>query len=580
MFSKFMRLIAATVIAATAISLGGCSSSSGLKPGTEISIGELQGLESLNPDVASSSKAQGQNADLGLLTSASFYTPNDAGDLVANTDFGTVKLVSKFPFTVSYSLTGAAVWSDGTKVDATDLLLSWLAASHSEKFGFDSVRANSGLRFATAIPKLSTDLKTLTVQYTRPVTDWRNTIYPAVAAHTLAQKAFPSDKLDARAAKSRFVQDVNTSNDTDLAELGRQYVAAYSLAKGAKDPTKFLVGAGPYLVESADAVEGVKLRANDKFTWGNLPLIEIINVRYYEDSLAMIADIQLGKLDLGSTVESGSAQTQQIGGVAKKAGLNLALGLSQNIDAIRLNLAAGSIFSKASGNADKAAQLRQAFMLAVPKARIVAAINNDYSVQNAQSFFYAPGAIGYTSTVKDNHSSSFAFQDLEAASEILVSAGATQPIVVRVLFDSTNPRQNLIWNELSKFSKQIGFEFVDAKQVAQTARISDGDYDVSITQQALFSVSNFASLETVSTEYFASESFTSLVKKLAVTNKPARQHALAAQLDSALFAEGYGLPLYQVPTMLAYSTKVTGVSLSPFGNSAFWSYWNWQKAAK
>jgi peptide/nickel transport system substrate-binding protein len=93
-------------------------------------------------------------------------------------------------------------------------------------------------------------------------------------------------------------------------------------------------------------------------------------------------------------------------------------------------------------------------------------------------------------------------------------------------------------------------------------------------------VSQFANLETVSTEHFGSESFANLIKKLAVTKKPARQQALAAQLDSALFAEGYGLPLYQAPTMVAFSTKVSGVSLSPFGNSAFWGYWNWQKAAK
>jgi len=580
MFSKTLRVIAASVIAISALSLTGCTASDAIQAGTEISIGEMQGLDSLNPDVATSLRAKGPNSDLGLLTTTSFFTQSDSGDLVANTAFGTAKIVSKFPFTVAYNLTGSATWSDGTKVDATDLLLSWLAASNSEKFGFHSIRATTGLRFATEIPKLSTDLNTLTVQFTRPVNDWRTAIYPAVAAHTLVQSAFPSDHLDSRAAKSRFVQAVNTENDSDLNELGRQYVSAYSLANGAHVSTKFLVGAGPYLIASADSIAGVKLVANTNFSWGNKPRIETVNVKYYEDSIAMIADIQLGKLDLAATEESGAAQTKQIIGVAKKAGLNVAVGLSQIIDTIQLNLRTGSVFSAVGADAAKAAKLRQAFLLAVPKARIVADINNDYSVQNAQSFFFAPDDIGYSATVNQNHSSTYAFQDLESASEILTSAGVTQPISVRVLFDSTNPREQLVWAQLSKFSKQIGFDLVNSSVTDPSAHITAGDYDVSITQQPLFSLSNFAAVDSVVTDQFDSTSFADLAKKLATTKKASKQQATAAQLDSALFAEGYGLPLYQVPTMLAYSSKVSGVSLSPLGNSAVWGYWHWQKAAK
>ena len=580
MFSKSLRIFLAAAITISAASLSGCSFGNGIKTGTEISIGEMQGLDSLNADVATSLKSEGPNTDLGQLTTVHFFTPDDSGDLVANSAFGSAKIVSKLPFTVAYTLTGSANWSDGTKVDATDLLLSWLAASHSEKYGFSSVRANGGLRFATAIPKLSTDLNTLTVQFERPVTDWRTAIYPAVAAHTLAQSAFPADKLDARAAKSRFVQDVNTNNESDLALLGKQYVSAYSLANGAHVATKFLVGAGPYLIGSADSILGVKLTANTNFNWGNQPQIETINVRYYEDSIAMIADIQLGKLDLAATEESGAAKTQQIIGVAKKAGLNLAVGLSQNIDTLQLNFRTGSVFAPQGAMASKAATLRQAFLLAVPKVRIAESINSDYSVQNAASFFYAPDDIGYSATVKQNHSSSYAFQNLETAGELLGSAGLTAPIDVRVLFDSTNPREQLVWAELSKISKQIGFNLVNASVTDPAGHINSGDYDVLITQQPLFSLANFAGVESVATDPLESASFANLVKKLALTSKPAKQQALAAQLDSALFAIGYGLPLYQAPTMVAYSTKVSGVSLSPLGNSAVWGYWHWQKAAK
>jgi peptide/nickel transport system substrate-binding protein len=153
--------------------------------------------------------------------------------------------------------------------------------------------------------------------------------------------------------------------------------------------------------------------------------------------------------------------------------------------------------------------------------------------------------------VNHNNSSNFAFQNLENASQILTSAGVTQPISVRVLFDSANPREKMVWAEISKFSNQIGFNLVDASVTDPLAHITAGDYDVSITQQPLFSLSNFASVESVVTDKFESTSFDDLAKKLATANKPSKQQALAAQLDSALFAQGYGLPLYQVPTFTA-----------------------------
>jgi peptide/nickel transport system substrate-binding protein len=577
---NFLRFGAAALVAVSAISLAGCSASSSIQAGSQISIGEVRGLDSLNPDVASSPQAKTPNADLGQLTTVGFYTPDAAGNLVANTAFGTAKIVETFPFTVTYSLTGAATWSDGTKVDATDLLLSWLAASQSDKYGFHSVRATSGLRYSTAVPKLSTDLNSLTVQFTRPVTDWRTAIYPSVAAHLVTQRAFPNFKLDARAAKSRFVQAVNTGNNNDLTEIAKQYSGAFSLANGNQVNTKNLVGAGPYLVASADANAGVKLTANPAFTWGNQPRVETVNVHYYDDALAMIADIQIGKLDVAAPAESGAAQIQEIQGLAKKADLHFGVGLSQNIDTVQLNLRKGSVFADASST--KAAAIRKAFLLAIPVGRIAAAINTDYPVQVAKSFFYTPDEVAYPSVTKQNGSSIYAFQNLEQASQLLNSVGVNvhQPVTVRVLFDSTNPRETAVWGELSKVSKQIGFELVNTAVTDPLAHLAVGDYDAIIVQQPVFGQSGFAGVESVDSSNFGQVGFDALAKDLGKATKASAQKVLAAKLDASLFDAGYGLPLYQTPTMVVYSRRVSGVSLSPFGNSAVWGYWNWHSSAK
>ena len=581
MLSKILRNVAvASAVLLSVTSLSGCAPSGQIQAGTEVSIGELHGLDSLNPDVATSLHAVAPNTDLGQLTSIGFYTRDSAAELVPNLAFGKASIVSTSPFTVAYTLTGAAKWSDGVKVDATDLLLSWQAAVGSEKYGFHSLRAGGGLRFATTVPKLSADLNTLTVQFSRPVNDWRTAIYPAVAAHTLAQQALGGSQLSGTEASSRLVQAINTANESDLGELAKAYVSAYSVLDGAKPEKSALIGAGPYLIQSANALTGVKLTANPAFNWGNAPRIETVNVRYYEDSIAMIADIQVGKLDLAATVESGAAQTQEVMALAQKADLRSAIGLSQNIETVQLNLRTGSIFVSSGSGDTRAAKLRQAFLLAVPKQRITDAINADYSVQSANSFFYSPDDVHYPAVTKRNDSSKYAIQNLETASELLKDAGVTHSIDVRVLFDSTNPLEQMVWGQLNQASKQFGFNLVNSGVTDPSGHVTAGDYDVLLSQLPLFGLNSCAATDSVDSSGFGSEDFDNAAKALAAAKKSSSKQALVAKLDAALFNAGFGLPLFQAPTMVAYSKSLGGVSLSPLGNSAVWGYWNWQKAAK
>src|SRR5690606_33210081 len=50
-------------------------------------------------------------------------------ELEFDESLGTAQVVDNNPFTVRYTVADAARWSDGTPVDATDLLLAWAANS-------------------------------------------------------------------------------------------------------------------------------------------------------------------------------------------------------------------------------------------------------------------------------------------------------------------------------------------------------------------------------------------------------------------------------------------------------------------
>jgi len=150
------RVLSAVLAAALVAGLSACSSNSGLVAGSTIVVGESYVASSINSDVASSAASEAVNQELANLTNASFYSVDQNGTLVPNLDFGSVAVTSQQPFTVKYLLTGKAVFSDGAKVTAADLLLSWAAGTNLAGANFRSARLGNGLSQTNGTPKLVT----------------------------------------------------------------------------------------------------------------------------------------------------------------------------------------------------------------------------------------------------------------------------------------------------------------------------------------------------------------------------------------------------------------------------------------
>jgi hypothetical protein len=72
----------------------------------------------------------------------------------------------------------------------------------------------------------------------------------------------------------------------------------------------------------------------------------------------------------------------------------------------------------------------------------------------------------------------------------------------------------------------------------------------------------------------------SLLIDYAKATKPVDAAKALAKIDARLYTTGYGLPLYQVPNLLIYRTKLGKIELSPFGDSATWGYWTWSVSTK
>ena len=542
-----------------------------VQPGSILNIGLTDNFNSLNADNVTLESSLAVNEEISKLTNASFFYTDADGALVPNENFGAVEIVSENPFRVRYSLTGQAKWSDGVAVSARDLMLSWLAARNPADAGFNTVRAGSGLRFTTGVPVIAADGKAIEITFDRAVADWQSAITVTAAAHLVAQRAFGADSTEQ--AWSRFDNAISSANVADQRLLSAQYAQLYLARTSILEVAK--IGAGPYLVNEFQPGQLLSLRVNPQFSWGPAPRIETLNVRFYSDATSILAALDAGNVDIAAPQESGIASNSDLINLAKIAGARYEFAASNSIEAVLLNFGEGSSFSDVTN--PNAANLREAFIKLIPRAKILTALREDNPVIEARSWIYANSSNYYAPFIQSNGSQEFLVQDAEAAQELVEQTDARTPIDVRVLFDSNNPRAKKEFELLGEYASSVGFNLVNVSSKDPRTVFTTGGFDVFITTVKLAAELNGDPYWFTgnSVGKFSSAKIDSLLAKYAAETKPIEQISVLKDIDAELFSAKFGLPLYQVPSLLVYSEKVASVVKAPYGTSATYGYWNW-----
>ncbi len=546
-------------------------SPSALQPGSVLNIGLTDDFNSLNADNVTGEASIVVNEEISKLTNASFFYTDGNGELVANENFGSVEVVNESPLRVRYSLTGKAKWSDGVAVSARDLMLSWLAARNPADAGFNTVRAGSGLRFTTSVPVVSADGKAIEVTYDRAVADWQTAITITAASHLVAQQAFGADNLES--AWARFDEAIASASVADQGLLSAQYAQLY-LARGSLlEVAK--VGAGPYLVKEFQPGQLLSLKVNPEFAWGPEPKIETLNIKFFSDSTAILSALQTGQVDIAAPQESGIASNADLISLAKVAGARFEFATSTSIEAVLLNFAEGSVFSDATSS--NAASLREAFLKLIPRAKILTALSSDNPVIEARSWIYSNSSNYYAPFIQSNGSQDYLVQDAERAQELVEKSDAQTPIDIRVLFDANNPRAKKEWQLLGEYASLAGFNLIDVSSKEPRTVFTTGAFDVFITTVKLAAELNGDPYWFTgnSVGKFTSAKIDSLLAKYAAESKPLDQISVLKDIDAELYASKFGLPLYQVPSLLVYGERLASVIKAPYGASATYGYWNW-----
>jgi peptide/nickel transport system substrate-binding protein len=439
LFRRGLGVVAASALAVSGIA--GISSSASATVKTTLIIGDGLGWSSLNtsnPDENSTI-----NADVGYLTGQGFWYYDNTPNLVPNTDFGTYSVIKNKPtdFEVKYTVKAGQTWSDGTPIDAVDLLLSHVISSskYSIKAGLGDPSSDAGSKFysggyggdydlhVVGNPVLSADHMSLTIKFDQPMPNWKVETPGASPVHTLEELKDGKTTLQSAAAnlaaKAKFLSDYTKAYAGDataqarLAAIGVIWTNSYNFDSSSYDRTTnplIAVGNGAYSLKSYNnSTQTVTLDLNPKFNSGHKVTaknpVKTIVFKYVADGTASVQALQNGDINLyqGAPGAAGYSTLQTL---ASAKSIGLLGGTSATYEHIDLRTGDGPNTSDsynglfAASHGQKGKDLRLAFLLAFPRKAIVDTQLKPFNSKGAllNSNFTLNGSTRYAGITKLN----------------------------------------------------------------------------------------------------------------------------------------------------------------------------------
>ncbi|MET4780936.1 ABC transporter family substrate-binding protein [Glaciihabitans sp. UYNi722] len=589
---KLKRSIAAlAAVIAGVLVLSGCTNT--VVHGTEVTVATSQPFTSYNPKTSFGNASA--NSTIVYATNSQFNYYDNTSKLQKDESFGSYQVVSRAPFRVKYTIKAGVKWSDGTPVDASDLLLAWAANSGVlNTAGFDNsdyldaqtgeyTRAfppgvvhfdgfsGNGLQLVTKTPVIGDGGRSLTLSYDKFFVDWQLVFGVGLPAHVVAKHALGIDSP--QKAKDAMVAAIQKNDTAKLAKIARFWDTGFNFASMPKDKD-LVVGSGPYTITDFVADDHLTLTANPEYTGDHRPQFERVVMRFITDPLAAVEAFRKGDVDV----------------IAPQPSADIAKELVKIKNATVLSGADGSYehldlqFDHSRSGAFNDPLVRRAFLKTVSRQQIldqlIVPLQEDAQLRSSQVFL--PGASGYASSVASNGSKDYATVDIPGAKALLAKAGVANPEVC-VLFDPSNPRRVAEFTLIQKSAAKAGFSVTDCSSTDWRQLLgADGAYDASLyalrpTSLAVTAVAaSFRSDSTINNlNFYSNPQVDALIDRLDSTYDEAEQANLLKKIDAMVWADAHGVPLYQFPSVTAVDNRVKGVAPSPLPPNLLWNIWDW-----
>lgn len=602
---KRIGVALAAVAAATALALTGCSGSSGnssgngIKQTQSLNIAQNGPFNAYNTNVGQDYNTY--NTNVTYMTWSSFNYYDNTPKLVKNTKFGTYQVLSQNPLEVKYTVNKGVKWSDGTPVTAADLLLQWASMTtkyNSEKgVNFGSVSAGTLPLDETAAPKVGDDDRSIVLKYAQPYVDWEQLAFnPGIAAHAVYDVAYPGQKLSGADAAKKVESAIENNDTATLTKLASAWQTGFEFSGDLPANKELYLSDGPYVITALKKGQYVTLERNKDYTWGPIPKIDKLTIRFISDPTAQVQALQNGEVSIiyGQADADTVASLKGLSGVTTHTESGWTY---EHVDLTFSNATGPGGTTNANttpgpfdpahwgGDANKAKLVREAFLAALPRQQIVdnlvKPINPDAKVMNSLTIL--PGTDSYNTTVAQNGSSAYSTVDIAKAKSLLQQAGVTGPINVRFLYDSSNTRRQQEFALIKSSEAQAGITVQDNGDPKWSSILGNGSYDASLfawQYTSLAVTGNQAALQGGGGNNFNGYTNATADKDwttLGTTFDKSKQQQLLQDIDKQMWSDAYGATLFQFPDVYAYSNTVKNVSYSPIAPNQFWNFWEWTK---
>lgn len=569
--------------------------------GSTVTVGWNQPFYSYNSDTSHGNATA--NAIILYMTQAGFNYYDGDLNLAQDTSFGTYEKLSDDPLTVKYTINEGVTWSDGTPVDAADMLLYWGAVSghfndNEEDFETDEetgelivpedsvyfTSASPGLSLVEDMPEVGDDGRSVTLVYTKPFADWETNFGYGVPAHVTARLAGLGD--DPAAAKDALVKAFEENDRAALSAISEAWRTGYDFTSLPSDEGLYL-SSGPYIITDFVENQYITLTKNAKYTGDKVGKVENITVRYNEDPQALVQALQNGEIDMLAPQATADtlAALEAIDGVVVETGQDATY---EHVDMVQNN---GGPFDPATygGDAEVAKKVRQAFLLTIPREQIVEQLirplNPDANVRN--SFILTPDAPTYDQMVAENGSDFYAQQDIEKAKQLLEEAGVDTPVDVRFLYGASNVRRAQQFQLIAESAAEAGFNVIDGgnDNWGMMLDTATDQYDANLFgwQSTSLAVTeadaNFRTGGANNFYGYSNEEVDALFDELQTETEADRQQEILREVEKHLWADAFGITIFQFPGVNAWNEQVTGVDPIPLSPTIFHGFWNWEKTS-
>jgi peptide/nickel transport system substrate-binding protein len=614
---RALATVASTALLAGAFSVGALNSA---QAATKTTVTLLSGADitSLNSSTTAGNTAY--NAMPGSLTGMGFLYYDNTPKLVMNTKFGTMKIVKKVAndFQIQYTVAKGQQWSDGTPIDAVDLLLSHVVAGdkYSKEAGlgdptgdvtpaFDSVGYGSTYgKNVVGLPTLSADKMSITVKFGKPLPDWELLAPGPSAVHSLSlladgKKGLQSAAVNA-AAKEKFLKAFTTKNTAQLKAMGKVWSTGYNITKVDKDTNPLLlISNGGFIVSKFTLGDSMVLVRNPKYSSGPAMAtknpIKTVVIKIITDNTASVQALRNGDIDVYYNTTATAADKVVLEGLPNATTLIKAGGGYSHIR-LRTDAMQGmtdSYTGPFAGNGAKAKDLRKAFLLATPRGQMVdvlikpiqstaAPLDTEFAFQGSPEYKAITKASG-VNLFTDGTQAERTAKALEIVKKYYPTASESNPQVKLKFLHYNNSTRNNMAKLIIAETKKAGFDVEDVpKDLTFFDDIELATYDVAMYGLSLGSLSQSNGVSVFKTDGgnnnngWSDTALDVILESLQsdiLTTKELAAKRLAA--EKIIISKYWTLGLYTNPNISAWNKAIKNIKPAPLGNNITWNYFEW-----